>query len=87
LIGGVKCWGNNDWGQLGNNSTSESAAPVDVSGLSSGVVAISVGDWYSCALTLAGAVLCWGINGVFSPNLSTGTATNSSLVPVEIAGL
>ncbi|WP_310566672.1 hypothetical protein [Hydrogenophaga sp.] len=82
--GGVKCWGGNFVGQLGDGSTTNSPVPVAVSGLGSGVGAIAVGDAYTCALTEVGAVKCWGYN--WAGQLGDGSTTNSP-VPVTVSGL
>lgn len=82
--GGVLCWGYNGFGQLGDGTTTSRNAPVPVSGLSSGVVAIAAGAGHTCALLAGGGIMCWGYNG--EGELGDGT-TENALVPVEVLGL
>ena len=82
--GGVVCWGYNFFGELGNGSFRNSRVPVQVQGLESGVAAISVGGFHACALTIDGAVMCWGGND--AGQLGNGS-TDSSNVPVAVPGL
>ena len=60
--GGAKCWGANEYGQLGNGTTEMRLRPTDVAGLTSGVRSISVGYGYTCSVTDAGGAKCWGSN-------------------------
>src|SRR5579859_3586889 len=82
--GGVKCWGSNSDGQLGDGTTVDRNTPVDVSGLSSGVVKIVTGGEFSCALTSGGGVKCWGWNAF--GQLGDGTKSQHT-TPVDVVGL
>ncbi len=54
-------WGDNEFGELGDGSTTDSDEPVEVGGLS-GVVAVSAGSASSYALLENGTVMAWGAN-------------------------
>jgi alpha-tubulin suppressor-like RCC1 family protein len=81
--GGIKCWGGNSFGQLGDGTTTQRTTPVDVSGLTSGVSAIATGALHTCALTSSGGVKCWGFNGYGQ----IGSAGGNRTAPVDVSGL
>ena len=54
--GGVKCWGHNGDGELGDGTKIQRLQPVGVTGLNSGVQAISLGFDSGCALTTGGEI-------------------------------
>jgi alpha-tubulin suppressor-like RCC1 family protein len=80
--GQVLAWGDNEFGQLGDGTTTARHRPVAVK-LAAGttVTAVSAGDAHSLALTSTGNVLAWGLNA--SGELGNGTTTDSSL-PVRV---
>jgi alpha-tubulin suppressor-like RCC1 family protein len=80
-LGAVKCWGKNDLGQLGDGTGADSAVPVAVTGLSSGVISISASGDFACALTSSSEAKCWAEND--HGQLGDGT-TVQSLVPVAV---
>ncbi|HJP96053.1 MAG TPA: hypothetical protein VJ843_01640 [Candidatus Saccharimonadales bacterium] len=86
--GHVVAWGNNNYGQLGNNSTANSTAPVEVQGLKD-ITSVVSGANTVYALDKDGSVWTWG-NGR-EGRLGTGKAENAvqhnDLIPSKIAGL
>ncbi len=84
-FGGLKCWGNGDNGQLGGGAALSSLVPIDVPGLSSGVVSVSLGRAHSCALMNTGTVKCWGLNS--KGQIGSGAMGGQFLSPVDVPGL
>ena len=90
--GGLKCWGWNFYGQIGssaNNGTDNpNPTPVDVTGLTSGVAAMAMGDKHTCALTVAGGVKCWGDNSLGQLGVMTNLGQSvPNPTPVDVTGL
>ncbi len=85
--GGIRCWGYNKDGQLGNGTVSDQSTnhflltPTAVSGISSGVLSIATGIEHTCALLSPGSVKCWGNN--FAGAIGDGTTTDR-YVPTDL---
>jgi alpha-tubulin suppressor-like RCC1 family protein len=82
--GSIDCWGNNEYGQLGDGTTNESVdTPTQVHGITD-ATEISVGPGYdACALLTGGGVECWGENEL--GQLGNGT-TNNAATPTPVTG-
>ncbi len=81
--GGVKCWGYNSDGQLGDGTTDARSNPTDVQEISD-VATISAGGVHTCAVLSSGGVKCWGGDQYdqIGDDTSTGRRT-----PEAVAGL
>jgi alpha-tubulin suppressor-like RCC1 family protein len=88
--GQVKCWGLNDYGQLGyGDTTQRNSPPSTFVDIGAGVVAkqIVCGERHTCVLTTTGNIKCWGDNSmgqlgvgsnpqpVYSPSAYVGLGT------------
>ena len=81
--GKAYCWGLNNQGRLGNNSTTISRIPVAVQ-MPAGVSfqSIAAGYYHTCALTTTGQAYCWGMN---SYGQLGNNSTADSLTPLAVS--
>jgi alpha-tubulin suppressor-like RCC1 family protein len=78
--GAVRCWGKNDYGQLGAGLTDDySAKPVDVK-LNGKALSLSVGYRVACIVDVDGAIECWGDGewGQLGININTSICNGNS---------
>jgi alpha-tubulin suppressor-like RCC1 family protein len=83
-VGAAYCWGENAYGEVGNNTTGNVTTPALVSG---GYTwrSISVGTNSTCGVTTSDVGYCWGLN--MSGVLGTGGSINSEVhVPTLVSG-
>jgi alpha-tubulin suppressor-like RCC1 family protein len=78
--GSVFAWGQNNYGQLGDGTTTNRLLPVQIPSLN-GIVAISAGATHALALRFDGKVYAWGRNHL--GQLGDGTQTDR-LIPVKV---
>jgi alpha-tubulin suppressor-like RCC1 family protein len=83
--GNVHVWGRNDYGQLGNGTTTGSTVPIQVSSGSIAlltITAVACGESYVAVLDSTGNVHAWGYNN--TGQLGNGTYTTSTL-PIAVS--
>ena len=59
--GTLKCWGMNDYGQLGDDSFADRATPTPVS-VGGAAELLAAGNSATCAYVAGGLLKCWGDN-------------------------
>lgn len=88
--GGVLCWGDNRYGQLGDGSTVDHITAAIVPGLERGVQSVGAGNGFTCALTAQQAVQCWGDNRLGQLGDGDGDGDGKPVArstPAEVPGL
>ena len=83
----VSCWGNGNYGQIGNGAISGKTTPTLTSSLGANrtAVAISSGQDHTCAILDNGSVSCWGSNSYGS--LGNGGNSNQNTPQTVNLGL
>jgi alpha-tubulin suppressor-like RCC1 family protein len=81
--GTLRCWGQNEVGQLGDGTQNDGFTPSVVKGLDH-VVEVTCGREHTCARRDDGAVYSWGGND--KGQLGDGSMDDSA-VPVAVRGL
>ena len=87
--GTVWCWGNNSFGQLGNNSATVKLTPIQVLGLGASgnltdVSQITAGSYHNCVIKTDDTVWCWGYNDYGQLGINS---TSDKRTPVQVLGL
>jgi alpha-tubulin suppressor-like RCC1 family protein len=78
--GALYCWGNNEYGQLGDGTIESKLTPTLVA-TGDDWQSVIAGDRHSCAIKSVGSIYCWGRNG--SGQLGDGSQENK-LVPTPV---
>ncbi|MFH1434656.1 MAG: hypothetical protein ABIJ56_02960 [Pseudomonadota bacterium] len=82
--GKLKCWGRNHSYQIGDGSSMDRFAPVEITGIGSLAETVSGGDSHTCAVLDTGGVQCWGSN---SDGQLGDSSTTSKALPTDVTGL
>ncbi|HEU5259982.1 MAG TPA: hypothetical protein VFU41_01020 [Gemmatimonadales bacterium] len=82
--GAAYCWGDNTWGQLGDDATVSRAAPAPVRGVPP-LASLAAGRDHTCGLTGRGEAFCWGRNDGGQLGSGSRDAVPHS-VPTPVAG-
>jgi alpha-tubulin suppressor-like RCC1 family protein len=80
-LGTLWAWGDNVYGQVGNNSTSGQSSPIQIGGLSVWTQ-VACGNQFTSVIQSNGTLWSWGLNN--SGQLGVNTTTFNILSPVQV---
>ncbi|MCP4752842.1 MAG: hypothetical protein GY866_18305, partial [Proteobacteria bacterium] len=85
--GTITCWGEGEYGRLGNGATTDQTTPVAVNGIGSSdpkATQVSAGAYSTCAVLEDGTARCWGYG---SAGRLGNNGTSSQTSPVAVSGI
>jgi hypothetical protein len=79
------CWGDNEYGQLGDGTRTSRTLPMQVAGLPA-ISHVSLGRYHSCAVAVDKRLFCWGQNfnyqvGMIEPTILYKTPEQITAIP------
>ena len=86
------CWGNNIYGQIGDNTNTTWTTPAEVTALENPVISVAAGRMFTCAVTQAAGeeseAYCWGKGdrGQLGDGLMTDSTTPQKVLGLEGVG-
>lgn len=80
----VYCWGLNNFGQLGDGTTTTRTSPVLIDG-GAPYLKIAVGKQTTCGITTSGQLKCWGYNN--NGQVGDGSTINRTLPTIVDGGM
>jgi alpha-tubulin suppressor-like RCC1 family protein len=82
--GGAWCFGENGYGQLGDDTITDHGTPAPVTGMETGIADVEAGAQHTCLIKTDGSLWCWGNN--YYGRVGDGTATERHL-PVAVMNM
>jgi alpha-tubulin suppressor-like RCC1 family protein len=82
--GGAFCFGENGYGQLGDDTTTDRATPTPVTGMAAQVADVEAGAQHTCLIKDDHGLWCWGSN--YYGRVGDGSSTERHL-PVAVTNL
>mgnify|MGYP002783528530 CR=1 FL=1 len=88
--GEVRCWGRNNYGQLGQGNTvqigdDELPKAIPAVDIGAKAVGLALGEWHTCALLEGGKVRCWGRSNVGQVGLASVNTIGDNEQPWSVA--
>ena len=77
------CWGGNDFGEIGDGSTTARPAPTESTGGHNWASITGIYQ-HTCGVTMAGDAYCWGSNRTGELGNGTQSEGNPNSVPIQV---
>ena len=85
--GGLSCWGNDNYGQLGRIVAATIDRTPGAVALPAAATQVATGDYHTCARLGDGTVYCWGLDNVGQLGRGGLTSSFPDAIPAAVSGV